>query len=91
VKQRSKVIAALAWILPFVWAFIYLFINLPVVMILSGGIVGSIMLFVIVFAVINFRYRNFQSSAPSISYDLALWISIISIVGVGVYGLTSLL
>jgi Mn2+/Fe2+ NRAMP family transporter len=90
-KQRSKVIAALAWILPFVWTSIYLFINLPVVMILSGGIVGSIMLFVIVFAVINFRYRNFQSSAPSIIYDLALWISIISIIGVGVYGLTSLL
>jgi Mn2+/Fe2+ NRAMP family transporter len=91
VEQRSKVIAILAWLLPFIWASVYLFINLPVVMILSGGIVGSIMLFVIVFAVINFRYRNFQSSAPSIGYDLALWVSIISIIGVGVYGLTSLL
>ena len=90
-KQRNKVIAVLAWTLPFIWASIYLFINLPVVMILSGGIVGSIMLFIIVFAVINFRYRNFQSSSPSIVYDLALWISIVSIVGVGVYGLTSLL
>ena len=90
-KQRNKVIAVLAWTLPFIWASIYLFINLPVIMILSGGIVGSIMLFVIVFAVINFRYRNFQSSPPSIIYDVALWISIVSIVGVGVYGLASFL
>ena len=91
VKQRSKVIAILAWLLPFIWASVYLFINLPVVMILSGGIVGSVMLFVIVFAVLNFRYKNFQSSPPSIGYDLALWVSIVSIIGVGVYGLTSLL
>ena len=91
INQRNKVIAGLAWIMPFIWASIYLFINLPVVMILSGGIVGSIMLFVIVFAVINFRYRSFQSSPPSFIYDFALWISIVSIIGVGVYGLTSLL
>lgn len=90
-KQRNKVIATLAWILPFIWASIYFFINLPVVMILSGGIVGSVMLFVIVFAVLNFRYRNFQSSPPSLGYDLALWISVISIIGVGIYGITSLL
>lgn len=90
-KQRNKVIAILAWAMPIIWASIYLFIKLPVVMILSGGIVGSIMLFVIVFAVINFRYRNFQASPPSLFYDLALWISIVSIIGVGVYGLTSLM
>lgn len=90
-KQRNKVIAILAWTLPFIWASIYFFINLPVVMILSGGIVGSVMLFVIVFAVLNFRYRNFQSSSPSLVYDLALWISVVSIVGVGIYGITSLL
>jgi Mn2+/Fe2+ NRAMP family transporter len=90
-KQRNKVIAILAWILPFIWASIYFFINLPVVMILSGGIVGSVMLFVIVFAVLNFRYRNFQSSSPSLVYDFALWISVVSIIGVGIYGIASLL
>ena len=89
--ERNKVIAALAWSLPFIWTSIYLFINLPVVMILSGGIVGSIMLFVIVFAVLHFRYRDFQPTKPSAGYDFALWVSIISIIGVGIYGLTSLL
>jgi hypothetical protein len=90
-KQRKKVIALLAWALPFIWAATYLFVNLPVVMILSGGVVGSIMLFLTVFAALNFRYRNvIEAFRPGAFYDVALWISILSIVGVGVYGLWSL-
>jgi len=90
-KQRKKVIALLAWALPFVWAATYLFVNLPVVMILSGGVVGSIMLFLTVFAALNFRYRNvIEAFRPSAFYDVAFWISILSIIGVGVYGLWSL-
>jgi hypothetical protein len=85
------VIASLAWTLPFIWAFTYLFINLPVVMILSGGIVGSVMLFIIVYAALNFRYRRLiESFKPGLLYDVALWISIASILFVGVYGLQSL-
>ena len=52
-KQRGRVIAVLAWIFPIIWASLYLFIELPVMMILSGGLVGSILLFLIVFAAIN--------------------------------------
>ncbi len=90
-NQRKKVIALLAWALPFIWAATYLFVNLPVVMILSGGVVGSIMLFLTVFAALNFRYRNvIEAFRPSAFYDVALWISILSIIGVGVYGLWSL-
>jgi manganese transport protein len=90
-NQRKKVIALLAWALPFVWAATYLFVNLPVVMILSGGVVGSIMLFLTVFAALNFRYRNvIEAFKPSAFYDVAFWISILWIVGVGVYGLWSL-
>jgi manganese transport protein len=90
-KQRKKVVALLAWALPFIWATTYLFVNLPVMMILSGGVVGSIMLFMTVFAALNFRYRNvLEPFRPGIFYDVALWISILSIVGVGVYGLWSL-
>ena len=90
-EHRKKVIAILAWTLPFFWAATFLFVNLPVYMILSGGIVGSVMLFVVVFAAINFRYRNvLEAFKPSTFYDVALWISILSICGVGVYGLWSL-
>jgi manganese transport protein len=87
-KQRRKVIAVLAWVFPLCWAGIYLFIRLPVLMILSGGLVGSVLLFIIIFAVLHFRYKREQRFKPSLLYDIALWISIISIFGVGVYGLT---
>ena len=91
VKQRNLVIASLAWTLPFIWAATFLFINLPVVMILSGGIVGSVMLFIIVYAALNFRYRRLiEAFRPGMPYDIALWISIVSILFVGIYGLQSL-
>lgn len=90
-NQRKKVVALLAWALPIIWAATFLFVNLPVVMILSGGVVGSIMLFLTVFAALNFRYRNvLDAFRPGAFYDVALWISILSIIGVGVYGLWSL-
>lgn len=89
--QRNKVIAVLAWTLPFVWALVYFFIELPVIMILFGGIIGSILLFLVVFAVIHFRYKRKQVFQPGILYDVVLWISIVSILGVGIYGVTMLL
>ncbi|HEX5168014.1 MAG TPA: Nramp family divalent metal transporter [Cyclobacteriaceae bacterium] len=90
-RQRKKVIAVLAWTLPFTWVAAYFFIELPVIMILFGGIVGSILLFIIVFAAINFRYKGPQVFNPGVLYDVALWISILSIIGVGIYGITTLL
>jgi len=90
VNQRGKVIAILAWTFPGVWAVTYLFINLPVIMILSGGVVGSVLLFIIVFAALHFRYKRTQSYKPGLFYDIALWISVVSIFFVGVYGLASL-
>jgi manganese transport protein len=85
--QRQKVIGALSIALPIVWAVTYLFINLPVIMILSGGVVGSIMLFIIVFTAWHFRYKRSQPFKISALYDTALWISFVSILAVGVYGL----
>jgi manganese transport protein len=90
-KQRGRVIAVLAWIFPIIWASLYLFIELPVLMILSGGLVGSILLFLIVFAAINFRYKRTQVLEPSLTYDIALWISIASIFGVAIYGIVKVL
>lgn len=87
--QRKKMISALSWIFPIMWACMYLFIKLPVIMILSGGIVGSILLFIVVFAALHFRYKRQQVFKPNAFYDTALWISAISIVGVGIYGVIS--
>ena len=90
IDQRGKIIAILAWTFPGIWAMTYLFINLPVVMILSGGIVGSVLLFIIVFAAIHFRYKRTVAFKSGLFYDFALWVSIVSIFFVGAYGLLSL-
>ena len=84
--QRNKVIAILAWVFPFTWAAAYLFIELPVLMVLSGGVVGSFMLFIVIFAALHFKYTRTTLVKSSLLYDVAFWFSIISIFGVGVYG-----
>ena len=87
VVKRTKVIAILSWIFPMTWAAAFLFIKLPVLMVLSGGVVGSILLFVVVFAALYFKYRKTAFMPSGFLYQIAFWISIISIVGVGIYGI----
>lgn len=89
-KKRKKVVGWFAWIIPLIWALMYLFIKLPVIMIVFGGIVGSIMLFVIVYAAIQFRSRRAAFMPSGIFYNTAFIISILSIFCVGVYGLSQL-
>ena len=90
-KERKKTIAILAWIFPILWALLFIFIKLPVLMVLTGGIVGSFLLFLVVFAVVHFRYfRNNPQFKTGFIYDFILWLSICSIVGVGVLGIIKL-
>lgn len=89
-RQRNRVIAVLAWIFPIGWALTYMFIELPVVMILFGGMVGSVMLFLIVLAAWHIKYKRQQTVESGVFYDVAFWISIISILLVGIYGITGL-
>lgn len=84
--QRKRLIAILAWTFPFVWVFMYLFIELPVLMVLSGGVIGSLMLFIVVFGAYHFKYTRTQLIPSGNFYTLAFWVSIISIFGVGAYG-----
>jgi len=91
IAVRKRYLAIVAWAAPLLWASIFLFIKLPVVMILSGGIVGSFILFVIVFSGIYIRYNKTEPYFKSgLLYDIILWISIISIFSIGVYGLLKL-
>lgn len=89
--KRGRVIAILAWVFPLTWAVTYLFIELPVAMILTGGFIGSFMLLLIVFAGLHFRYVRKQFFESSLIYDISLWISIVSITAVAVYGIVRLL
>ena len=90
-RQRKKLIAILAWTFPFVWAFVYLFIELPVLMVLSGGVIGSFLLFIVVFGAYHFKYTRTQIIPSGNFYNLAFWVSIVSIFGVGVYGVIQVL
>jgi manganese transport protein len=89
-NKRKQVIAWLAWVFPALWLCMFLFINAPVLMILSGGIVGSVLLFIVVFAALHFRYKRNNFFRPGIFYDAIFWISIISIILVGVFGISKL-
>lgn len=90
-SKRKLVIAILSWVFPAIWAIAYMFIELPVFMILFGGAVGSILLFLIVFAAIHIRYYCPNKLEPEGRlYNFAFWISVISIVLVGIYGIWSL-
>jgi manganese transport protein len=90
-SQRKKTIAVLAWTLPMLWASVYLFIELPVLMVLSGGVVGSCLLFLVVFGAYHFKYTRPQIISSTVTYDVAFWISVVSIFAVGVYGVVQVL
>lgn len=89
---RKRSIAIMAWVFPAIWAILYLFIELPVMMILIGGFSTSILLLLVVFAAYRFRYfRLPEMLQPSRFYDICLWLSIIAILGVGVYSVAKIL
>lgn len=88
---RKKTVAILAWVIPLLWATLFIFVQLPVLMVITGGIVGSFLLFLVVYAVLHFRYKRLDPLfQPGIFYDLVLWLSILSIVAVGVLGILKL-
>jgi hypothetical protein len=65
----------------------FLFIELPVLMVLSGGVVGSFMLILVVYAAYYFKYKRTQIIKSGLIYDTAFWISVMTIFAVGVYGI----
>ncbi len=86
--QRKKMNMALSWIFPILWTLIFIFLKLPVMMILIGGVLTSFLLVIIVYVAIYFRYRRLPKElSPSTGYDGAFWLSAIVILALGVYGI----
>ncbi|MCB0664544.1 MAG: Nramp family divalent metal transporter [Saprospiraceae bacterium] len=86
--QRGKSIAILSWVFPFLWAIIFLFIKLPVAMVIAGGIITSIILLLVIWVVIHLRYKQLPLEfRPKSSYDILLWISIIVTLVIALYGI----
>ena len=90
IRQRKTLVGILSFAFPVAWAFMFLLINMPVFMILSGGLIGSVLLFIVVFAALHFRKERKQILPSGIFYNIFFWISVASILAVGVYGIAKL-
>lgn len=87
-KQRKKTIAILAWSFPFIWACLFLLMKAPALMVLIGGLTTSVILLIVVYASLYFRYKFLPDFLkPSLAYDLLFWTSVLSIIIVGAYGI----
>lgn len=86
--QRNKAVTFLTWLFPCLWAIVFLFFQNSAMMVLIGGAATMAVLFVVVFASVWFRFRTLPASLkPGRGYDIALAISIIAILAVGVQAL----
>jgi hypothetical protein len=90
-KIRKRTIAIAAWVFPALWFIALVIFKSPVIMVTVGGIITFILLLIIVYGGLHFRYKQKQYGLESSKfYDIALWISCISIFMVGFYGVYSL-
>ncbi len=91
-NDRKKSIAILSWVMPFLWAVIFVFIKLPVIMVLAGGVITSVILILVIGAVFFFRYRHtIEAFIPTKTYDILLWVSILGTVAIALYGFIQVL
>jgi manganese transport protein len=88
IEQRRRSIAILAWVFPVIWSLLFLFLQLPVLMVIIGGFFTSVLLLIVIFAAIHFRYVRLKPELkPGLGYDIALWISIAAILLAAVYSI----
>ncbi|TLV00255.1 Nramp family divalent metal transporter [Dyadobacter luticola] len=91
-EEQRKTIGILSWALPGIWCVLFLFMQSPVQMVILGGIATSILLLLVVYVSLVFRYRELpQMLRPSVIYDIFFWISVISILTVSGYGVIQIL
>jgi Mn2+/Fe2+ NRAMP family transporter len=91
-KQRHLAIGLFAWFFPLSWATLFLVMKMPVLMVTIGGVITTVILMIVVFAALHFRYRQVPNALKSgFLYDLAFWVSVISIGMVALYGIYKLI
>ncbi len=91
-KTRARVIATISFLVPAIYAVLFLLMKAPVFMVTVGGIATSVLLLIVITAALHFRYRRQPPElAPGRFFDIWLWTSILTIAFIGVYGIITLL
>ncbi len=91
-KDRRVAVAVLSWLLPSVWGAVYLTVRKPLFLVVFMGIANSLFLLVVAYQAFVFRYRHTDRRlVPSRVFDVALWLSLLSIVLVAAKALQSVL
>lgn len=84
-KSRRLSIAILAFTFPITWAILKFFFKDPVFMVLVGGTITAVILVIVVFGAVYFRYRRLPASlTPKPFYDVGFWLSVIAIIALAV-------
>lgn len=85
-RSRKLAIGISAWIIPAIWATLFLIMGDPALMVILGGLATVVILLIVVFAALYFRYyRLDRRLLPSSLYDTTLWISAAAIFVVALY------
>jgi hypothetical protein len=85
-KNRSMGLRITAAIFPILSVSCYAFFPKPVVLILISGTMQALMLPLIGFAVLYFRYRESDARlGHSVIWDFFLWLSFLSFLAIGCY------
>lgn len=87
-RQRWTRILSVAW--PIVSAAIYAFVQAPAAMVLASGVAQAVMLPMLGFAALYFRYRRTDRGLkPGWGWDAMLWLSFVGLLIAGVWSLYS--
>lgn len=85
-EDRKKSIALLSVIFPILWSLLYFTFQAPGLMVIIGGSLTTLILFVVVYAALIMRYRWLPKELyPSKRFDLVLWLSCLAIAAAGIY------
>lgn len=84
--DRKKSIAFLSVAFPIIWTLLFFAFEKPGFMVIIGGSLTTLILFIVVYAALIMRYRWLAPELrPSKTFDIILWISSIAIAGAGIY------
>jgi len=85
-SERRKSIAFLSVLFPIIWTLLFFTFQAPGLMVIIGGSLTTLILFIVVYAVLIMRYRWLPPELrPGKAFDTTLWLSAIAIAGAGVY------